>query len=193
MVAIPTVPAEHVTSRRRQSTARLARAEIRRRLWDLAEVTEILNRGRLSGVEPRFSIETVRHWIARGELPVIYLPSAWAAGRERQGWRTLRVPDVWIADWFAMRDKSDPIITERSDLGAPDDPPWLSVADAALAIGVSHTTMYEILKLGFLTSHTDPGGKVAISTRRLDDWVFGLIQDAERQWYAADKKGAASA
>lgn len=193
MVAIPTVPAEHVTSRRRKSTARLARVEIRRRLWDLGEVTEILNRGAASDKRPRYSIETIRGWVARGELPIIYLPSAWAVDRERPGWRTYRVPDVWIADWFAMCDQHDPIITERSDLGAPDDPPWLSVADTALAIGVSHATMYEILKLGILASHVEPSGKTVISTRRLDDWVFGMIQDAEQRWYAADKKGAVSA
>lgn len=189
MMMPPAAPVETVGTAladfpiRRRSTQRQARVALRRRLWDLTEVTAILNRCVIPGERPRFTVQAVRDWIVRGDLPAVCLPSVFAADMERPGWRTYRVPDAWISSWFAMRDKSDPIWTERSDLGSPADPPWLSVVDAALAVAVSHTTMHEIVNLGFVSASTAPTGAVAVATRRLDDWVFELIEHAETKWY----------
>lgn len=179
----PRVPV--VGSRRSTATAR-ARVSIDRRLWDLEEVAEILNRVLIDGRRPRYSVETIRGWVAREELPVIVLPAAWAADRGRPGWRTYRVPDVWVDRWFAMRDREPGahVLTARRDIGGPADPPWIGVNDAGLAVGVSHETMGRMADLGLVESHCDPSGTRMIRTKTLDDWVYRMISLAEEEWYA---------
>lgn len=188
MIASPTLTDGPVVGSRRRTATLRARVSIARRLWDLEEITEILNRGTIDGKRPRYSVEAVRAWIVTGELPAIALPSAWAADRARPGWRTYRVPEVWVADWFAMRDKGRPRFTAREDIGDDLDPPWLTTNDAGLAIGVSHTTMDEFVRLGIVSASTDPSGAQVVSTRTLDDWVYRMISMAEEEWYGAERR-----
>lgn len=177
-----TLPA-HVVGRRHRTAMQRARVVLDRRLWNLGEITEILNRGIIEGRRPRYSIETLRAWVARGELPAIVLPAAWASDRSRPGWRTYRVPDIWVANWFAMRDRTEPLFTAREDIGKAGDPPWVTLNDAGLAIGVSHETMRELVAIGIVEAHSEPSGTSVISTRTLDDWVFRMVRLAEEEWY----------
>lgn len=183
MVSAPTLLDRHVVGRRRRTAMQRARVSLDRRLWDLEEITEILNRGIIEGRRPRYSVETIRGWVARGELPAIVLPAAWASDKSRPGWRTYRVPDIWVSDWFAMRDRSEPLFTARGDIGEADDPPWVTINDAGLAVGVSHETMAEFVRLGIVEAHSEPSGTSVISTRTLDDWVFRMVRIAEEEWY----------
>lgn len=180
-----------VLGRRHRSALQRARVVLDRRLWDLEEVTEILNRGIIVGRRPRYSVDTIRTWVARGELPAIFLPSAWASDKSRPGWRTYRVPDLWVADWFAMRDRCRPVFTAREDLGSEADPPWITLNDAALAIGISHETMRELVRIGIVQAHAEPSGTSVISTRTLDDWVWRLIRNVETEWYGAPEEAVA--
>ena len=191
MLSTPTL--EPVVGRRRRTAVLRSRVSIARRLWDIEEVVEILCRGTIDGKRPRYTVETVRAWIVHDELPAIALPSAWSTDRARPGWRTYRVPDVWVADWFAMRDKDTPVFTARDDIGIPDDPPWLTTNDAGLAIGVSHTTMDEFVRLGIVRASTDPSGAKVISTRDLDDWCHRLIVQREREWFGAEPQEVVNA
>lgn len=185
-----TIPARadrtQIASPRRKSTLARAKVALRRRLWDLQEVTEILNRGLMDGRRPRYSVETVRGWVAVGQLPAIVLPSAWASDRRKPLWRTYRVPDVWLPYWFAMgnRDQAHPIFTEREAIGDDDDPPWVTINDAGLAVGVSHETMGEFVRLGLIEAHTEPSGTSVISVRTLDNWVHRMVHIAEEEWYS---------
>lgn len=179
-----------VVGSRRRTAVQRARVSLDRRLWDLEEVTEILNRGLIDGCRPRYSIDTIRGWVARGELPVIVLPAAWASDKGRPGWKTYRVPDIWVENWFAMRDRSEPVFTTRKDIGSAADPPWVTLNDAGLAIGISHETMGEMVKLGIVEAHKEPSGTQVVSVRTLDDWIFRLVRQAEEEWYGREVASA---
>lgn len=181
--ATMTMTLDPVVGSRRRTAVQRARVSLDRRLWDLEEVTEILNRGSIDGCRPRYSVDVIRRWIVSGELPAIVLPAAWASDKSRPGWRTYRVPDIWVEHWFAMRDRTEPVFATRQDIGNAGDPPWITLNDAGLAIGVSHETMGALVKLGIVEAHKEPSGTSVISTRTLDDWVFRMVRRAEEEWY----------
>lgn len=131
---------------------------------------------------------TARYHVWREDLPVVVLPT-WRDGITR---RIRCVPAVWLPTWLDMRNRNTPLFTSRQevlDLGA-GDPFYMPVADAARILGVGENWLYRAIASGKFPTPASDGVDMRISRRALDLWVYGLIHEAETEWYRGTEPGA---
>lgn len=157
-----------------------------------AEIEPILARRllRVSEAAPlvgRYSPSTLNRLVCQGDLPIVVIPSA-VRGREPLR-RIFRVPVVWLDHWIEMSNKDNPIYTARADVrGQPGEPLYCTVPTSAAACSVSERQARDLVRLRRWAPVTRPGGEATIRVRSLDDWIWGLIHEAEVAWYDASQE-----
>lgn len=142
----------------------------------------------------RYSPSTLNRLICQGDLPILILPSR-VSGREPLR-RIFRVPVAWLDHWIEMGDKNNPLFTSRADIGGRpgrQEPLYCSVGASASACDVSERLAQDLVRLGRWAPAMRLDRGVTIRVRSLDDWLFGLISAAERDWFEVERKEAVNA
>lgn len=147
---------------------------VKRRFYSVHEAAEQLNLSR----------RTVEYSIGRGDLPVVYLPS----GDPDSERRRRVIPAAWLDDarWLGMQRGGPVVLTSQAVLRAPADPYAMTILQAAVALSVSDTHVYDLIRARrFAPVVEAPNGRMMVTTDALDAWCHALIVDAERAWGVA--------